>query len=95
MKSDEPQKPDFVLLGKYSLQDAAKLLERLEQAGIAFRTQPSRPAPQPGPAMTLIISVHSARSNEVDQIQRDLFGESTRRGLPNYESSFFRDRRNV
>ena len=95
MKSDEPQNADFVLLGKYSPQDAAKLLERFEQAGIAFRTQPSRPLPQPGTPMTLIISVHSARSNEIDQIHRDLFGESARRGLPNYESSFFRDRRNV
>jgi hypothetical protein len=73
MKSEEPQQTDFVLAGSYSPQDAAKLLERLGQAGIAFRTRPSRPFPQPGPTMTLSISVDSARSSEVYQIQSDLF----------------------
>ena len=91
MKSDEPEQTDFVLLGSYSSREAANLLERFQQAGIPFRAQPRSPLPEPGPTAVLDISVDSARASEVDQIHRDLFGD----GLPNYESSFFRGRRNV
>ena len=91
MKSDNPQSTEFVLLGNYLPQDAKRLLDRFEQAGIAFRTRPRRPFPQPGPPTTLAISVDSARSSEVRQILRDLFGEY----LPNYDSSFFREHGNV
>jgi hypothetical protein len=91
MKSDEPQESDFVLLGNYLPEDAKKLLARLEQTGIAFRTRSKRPFPQPGPPVTMDISVESSRSSEVAQIQRELFGD----GLPNYDSSFFREQHNV
>jgi hypothetical protein len=91
MKSDEPQQNDFLLLGNYPPEEAKKLLKRLEEAQIAFRTRPRSPFPQPGPPVTMDISVDSARSSEVAEIQRDLFGD----GLPNYDSSFFRDDRNV
>ena len=91
MKSDEAKQTDFVPLGSYSPREAAKLLERFKQAGIWFRAQPRSPLPQPGPTASLDISVDSARSNEVAQIHRDLFGD----GLPNYDSSFFREHRNV
>ncbi len=91
MRSDEPEHTDFVLLGSYSPREAAQLLERFEQAGIPFRTQARKPLPEPGPTAAIDISVDATRCTEVAQIQRDLFGEA----LPNYESSFFRDRRNV
>jgi len=91
MKSDEPQETDFVPLGSYSPREAAKLLKRFEQAAILFRTQPRKPLPEPGPTAAVDISVDAARATEVAQIHRDLFGD----GLPNYESSFFRDHHNV
>ena len=91
MKSDESEQTDFVLLGSYPPEDARNLLERFEQHGIAFHTRPRRPFPQPGPPATMDISVDSARSSEVAQIQQELFGDS----LPNYDSSFFRGRHNV
>ena len=91
MKSGDPEQTDFVVLGSYSPREATKLLQRLEQAGIAFRTQDRKPLPQPGPTAAIDISVDSARASEVAQIHRDLFGD----GLPNYDSSFFRGRRNV
>ena len=91
MKSDEPQQSDFLLLGSYLPEDAKKLLARLEQTGIAFRTRARRPFPQPGAPVTMDISVEPSRSSEAAQIQRELFGD----GLPNYDSSFFRDHHNV
>ena len=91
MQSDEPEQADFVLLGSYPPREAAKLLERFHQAGIAFRTQPRRPPPEPGPTVVIDISVPSTRASEVGQIHRDLFGD----GLPNYQSSFFREDRNA
>jgi hypothetical protein len=91
MKSDESEQTDFVPLGRYSPREAAKLLERFEHAGIAFRAQPRKPSPEPGPTASLYISVDPARAGEVAQIHRDLFGD----GLPNYQSSFFRDHHNV
>jgi hypothetical protein len=91
MRSDGPDQTNFVLLGSYAPQDAARLLERFEQAGISFRAQPRSPLPEPGPTAALDVSADSTRASEVDQIHRDLFGD----GLPNYESSFFRDHRNV
>jgi extradiol dioxygenase family protein len=91
MKPDDSRQVDCVLLGSYPLEDAKRLLERLEQAGIAFHTRPRSPFPQPGPPVTMDVSVELARSSEVAQIQRELFGD----GLPNYDSSFFREHRNV
>ena len=91
MKSDELEPDDFVLLGSYPPGEAAKLLQRFHQAGIAFRTQPRTPPPEPVPTVVIDISVDSKRASEVGQIHRDLFGD----GLPNYHSSFFREDRNA
>ena len=91
MKSNEPEQADFVLLGSYPPREAGKLLERFHQAGIAFRTQPRSPPPEPRPTVVIDISVDSTRASEVAQIHHDLFGD----GLPNYHSSFFREHRNV
>ena len=91
MESDEREGEDFVLLGSYPPREAAKLLERFHQAGIAFRTQPRRPPPEPGPTVVIDISVELKRASEVAQIHLDLFGD----GLPNYASSFFRERHNI
>ena len=90
MKSDELKRDDFVLLGSYPPGEAAKLLRRFHQAGIAFRTQPRTPPPEPKPTVVIDISVGSTRASEVAQIHRDLFGD----GLQNYASSFFREHRN-
>ena len=75
MQSNEPE-ADFVLLGSYPPREAAKLLERFHQAGIAFRTQPRSPPPEPRPTVVIDISVDSTRASEVAQIHRDLFGKS-------------------
>ena len=91
MKSDELERGDFVLLGSYPPTEAAKLLERFHQAGIAFSTQPRTPPPEPMSTVLIDISVDSTRAGDVAQIHRDLFGD----GLPNYASSFFRDRHNI
>ena len=91
MKSNEPEQADFVLLGSYPPREAGKLLERFHQAGIAFRTQPRSPPPEPRPTVVIDISVDSTRASEVAQIHRDLFGD----GLPNYHSSLFPEHRNV
>ena len=91
MKSNEPEQADFVLVGSYPPREAAKLLERFHQAGIAFRTQPRRPPPEPRPTVVIDISVDSTRASEVAQIHHDLFGD----GMPNYHSSFFREHRNI
>lgn len=74
MKSDHPERDDFVLLGSYTPGEAAKLLERFHQAGIAFRTQPRTPPPEPLSTVVIDISVDSTRASEVAQIHRDLFG---------------------
>lgn len=93
MKSDGPQQKDFTPLGRYSPREASKLLERFEQADIAFRAEPLRAGygGSNGPTVSMDISVDAARSAEVDRIHRELFGD----GLPNYGSSFFRGQRNV
>jgi hypothetical protein len=91
MKSGEFERNDFVLLGSYPPIEAAKLLERFHQAGIAFRTQPRTLPPEPVSTILIDISVDSTRAGEVAQIHRDLFAD----GLPNYASSFFRDRFNL
>jgi hypothetical protein len=91
MKSDEPEQTDFVWLGRYAPREAAKLLARFEEAGIPFRMQPRKPSPEPGPTAGIYISVDATRGSEVPEIHRDLFGD----GLPNYDSSFFRDHNNV
>jgi hypothetical protein len=91
MDSDEVERDDFVLLGSYPPGEAGKLLERFHQAGIAFRTQPRRPPPEPGPTVVIDISVEIKRASEAAQIHCDLFGDK----VPNYLSSFFRDHGNV
>jgi len=88
--TNEIEPDDFVLLGSYLPKEAAKLLERFHQAGIAFHTQPRTPPPDPVSTILIDISVDSTRADEVAQIHDDLFGD----GPPNYASSFFRDRRN-
>ena len=75
MKSNEPE-ADFVLLGSFPPTEAAKLLERFHQVGIAFRTQPRSPPPEPRPTVVIDISVDSTRASEVAQIHRDLFGNA-------------------
>ena len=91
MKSDKPEQIDFVMLGTYAPREAVKLLARFKTAGIPFRTQPKKPDLQPGPTAGICISVDAARATEVAEIHRNLFGD----GLPNYDSSFFRDHHNV
>jgi len=91
MKSNELEPDDFVLLGSYPPTEAAKLLERFHEVGIAFRTQPRTPPPEPGPMILIDISVDSTRAGEVARIHHDLFGD----GPPNYASSFFRAHRNI
>ena len=91
MKSDELERDDFVLLGSYPPTEAAKLLERSHEGGIAFRTQPRTPPPEPVSTILIDISVDSTRAGEVAQIHHDLFGD----GPPNYASSYFRDRGNI
>jgi hypothetical protein len=92
MTSEAPFGEDFVWLGSYAPRQASKLLERFEQAGIAFRAQPLMPdGGDYGPTATIDISVDSPRSAEAAQFHRELFGDE----LPNYDSSFFRDQRNV
>lgn len=93
MKSGGPQEKGFTPLGRYSPREVSKLLERFEQAGIAFRAQPLRAGygGSNGPTVSMDISVDPARSAEVEHIHRELFGD----GLPNYKSSFFRRQRHV
>src|SRR4029077_1981697 len=78
MKSNELGQADFVLLGSYPPREAAKLLERFHQAGIAFRTQPRSPPPEPRPTVVIDISVDSSRASEVAQIHCDLLGMDRR-----------------
>jgi hypothetical protein len=89
MESEQPTPGNFVLLGGYSPKEASKLLKRFEQSGIAFRTQ--RKTMGYDLTSAILVSVDSNRSADADQIHRDLFGD----GLPNYDSSFFRDQHNV
>jgi len=77
------------LLGSYSPHEAAKLLERCEKEGIVFRAQTVRHSYHP--RMTVAISVDPQRAGDSDKIHQELFGD----GLPNYDSSFFRENRNV
>jgi len=95
MNPEEPQEsqePDFTPFGQYSPREASKLLERFEKAGIAFQAEPmnaGRPGGR-GPTTTILIRVDPARSSEANRIHCDLFGD----GLPNYDSSFFREGHN-
>jgi hypothetical protein len=81
MKSDETERNDFMLLGSYPPAEAAKLLERFHQAGIAFRTQPRTPPPEPLSTVLIDISVDLTRAGEAAQIRRDLFGDSPQRNV--------------
>jgi hypothetical protein len=93
MKSEDSQESELVALGRCRPHEASLLLERLERAGILFRAEPLRAGygGSNGPTVSIDISVDPARSAEVDEIHRALFGDA----LPNYDSSFFRDQRNV
>ena len=86
---DQPTEDEFFLLGSYSPHEAAKLLERFEKDGIVFRAQTVRHSYHP--RMTVAISVDPQRAGDSDKIHQELFGD----GLPNYDSSFFRENRNV
>lgn len=81
MKSDETERNDFMLFGSYPPAEAAKLLERFHQAGIAFRTQPRTPPPEPLSTVLIDISVDLTRAGEADQIRRDLFGDGPQRNV--------------
>jgi hypothetical protein len=77
MKSDAPEEEDFVWLGSYAPRQASKLLERFEQAGIAFRAQPlSADGGDYGPTATIHISVDSPRCTEAAQFHRELLATS-------------------
>jgi hypothetical protein len=93
MNSDAPQQNDLVLLGRYRPHDASRLLERFERAGILFRADPLRAGygGSNGPTVSIDVRVDARRSVEAADIHRDLFGDA----LPNYDSSFFREHRNV
>jgi hypothetical protein len=85
----QPKEDDFFFLGGYSPHEAARLLERLQKDGIVFRAQPvSHPN---HPRITVAVSVDLQRAVDADKIHQELFGD----GLPNYDSSFFREHRNV
>ena len=86
---DQPTEDEFFLLGSYSPHEAAKLLECFEKNGIVFRAQTVRHSYHP--RMTVAISVDPQRAGDSDKIHQELFGD----GLPNYDSSFFRENRNV
>jgi hypothetical protein len=81
MKSDETERNDFMLFGSYPPAEAAKLLERFHQAGIAFRTQPRTPPPEPLSTVLIDISVDLTRAGEAAQIRRDLFGDGPQRNV--------------
>jgi len=91
--AEEQTTPDgFVLLGYYSPREASKLLERFEQNNIGFHAQPRRMGTvNTSAGVTLLISIDPERSGDVEKIHRELFDD----GFPNYDSSFFRDHRNV
>lgn len=91
--AQEQTTPDgFVFLGYYRPREASKLLERFQQNNITFHAQPRRMGTvNTNAGVTLLISIDPKRSDDVDKIHRELFGD----GLPNYDSSFFRDHRNV
>lgn len=89
MDSDPPTADGFVALGSYSPKEAEKLLECFEQNGIAFQAQPRKSASYLN--TDILVSVDLRQASEADQIHRDLFGD----GLPNYDSSFFREERNL
>jgi hypothetical protein len=81
MKSDETERNDFMLFGSYPPAEAAKLLERFHQAGIAFRTQPRTPPPEPLSTVLIDISVDLTRAGQAAQIRRDLFGDGPQRNV--------------
>jgi hypothetical protein len=87
--NDQPAEVGFFFPGSYSPHEAAKLLECFEEDGIVFRAQPVRHSYHP--RMTVAVSVDSQRAGDADRIHQELFGD----GLPNYDSSFFRNHRYV
>jgi hypothetical protein len=81
MASNEANRREFTLLGSYLPQDAQKLLDRLDQAGIPFRTRPTMPFPQPGPSTTLLISGLKAQPRHSRfALQRSLLSAKAARG---------------
>jgi hypothetical protein len=87
--NDQSKEDGLFFLGGYSPREAARLLERLEKYGIVFRAEP---VTHPNhPRLTVAISVDLQRAGDADKIHQELFGD----GLPNYDSSFFREHRNV
>jgi hypothetical protein len=91
--AQERATPDgFVFLGYYTPREASKLLECFEQNNITFYAQPRRMGTvNISAGVTLLISIDPKRSDDVEKIHQELFGD----GFPNYDSSFFRDHRNV
>jgi hypothetical protein len=87
--TDQSKEDGLFFLGGYSPHEAARLLERLEKDGIVFRAEPVTHSYHP--RLTVAISVDLERAGDADKIHQELFGD----GLPNYDSSFFREHRNV
>ena len=93
---------DLEYLGYYSPPDAAKLFDAFEAAGVDFAADVSDATGAIGPlvssaggtfgnAVRVLIRTDPARRADVDRIHQRLFGDC----LPNYESSFFKEQRNL
>lgn len=89
LEPEEPTGDGFFFLGGYSPHEASKLFDRFTQSGIAFRAR--RKTMGYDLTSAILVSVESARARDAAEIHRDLFGDA----LPDYNSSFFRDDRNV
>jgi len=93
MISNTPEAGEFTPLASYRPREAKKLLQSLDSSGIAFHAEPRRPqrAGYNGPTLVIDVSVDPQHYEQAQQIHIDLFGDS----LPNYDSSFFQQHRNV
>jgi hypothetical protein len=89
MESDRPAEDGFLVLGTYSPHEAKKLLACFERDGIAFRAQPQKSGYYL--STEIVVRVEPQRAGDAAKIHRELFGDA----LPNYDSSFFREHRNV
>ena len=91
-QSDPESPPEYLALSRYTPRQAARLLDRLAESGIAFQATQRPPRDEAaGPTIDIDVSVEAGRASEAAQIHRELFGDE----VPNYDSSFFRERRNV
>jgi hypothetical protein len=93
MKSRRSETRDFAPLATYRPREALKLVECLQSSGIAYRAETVRPgqADCKGPTTVVEVSVDPQKCEQANRIHIELFGD----GLPNYDSSFFQQHRNV